>query len=87
MINKLTIDKAEYLLLKNAFAGGFTHCNAMYTEMECKNVTSYDFTSSYPTVLIAEKYPLSNSLSCNTHKQIAFLGFNLFDLSSDQGFM
>lgn len=59
MINKLTLDKAEYLLLKNAFMGGFTHCNAMYTERECKNVTSYDFTSSYPTVLISEKYPMS----------------------------
>ena len=65
MINKLTIDKAEYLLLKNAFAGGFTHCNAMYTETVCKNVTSYDFTSSYPTVLIAEKYPMSKGKRVN----------------------
>ena len=62
LIQKLTIDKPEYLLLKNAFAGGFTHCNAMYTENVCKNVTSYDFTSSYPTVLIAEKYPMSKGM-------------------------
>lgn len=62
LIQKLTIEKAEYLLLKNAFAGGFTHCNAMYTENVCKNVTSYDFTSSYPTVLIAEKYPMSKGM-------------------------
>jgi len=59
MIAKLTIDKAEYMLLKNAFAGGFTHCNAMYTDCICKDVTSFDFTSSYPTVLISEKYPMS----------------------------
>ena len=59
MIAKLTIDKAEYMLLKNAFAGGFTHCNAMYTDWICKDVTSFDFTSSYPTVLISEKYPMS----------------------------
>lgn len=39
--------------------GGFTHCNAMYTNKICHNVTSYDFTSSYPTVLISEKYPMS----------------------------
>ena len=58
-IKELTIEKPEYLLLKNAFAGGFTHCNAMYTNKICKNVTSYDFTSSYPTVLISEKYPMS----------------------------
>lgn len=62
LIQKLTIDKPEYLLLKNAFAGGFTHCNAMYTNNICKNVTSYDFTSSYPTVLIAEKYPMSKGM-------------------------
>ena len=58
-IKDLTIEKPEYMLLKNAFMGGFTHCNAMYTNKICKNVTSYDFTSSYPTVLISEKYPMS----------------------------
>ena len=58
-IKELTIEKPEYLMLKNAFAGGFTHCNAMYTNKICKNVTSYDFTSSYPTALISEKYPMS----------------------------
>ena len=58
-IKELTIEKPEYMLLKNAFMGGFTHCNAMYTQKICHNVTSYDFTSSYPTVLISEKYPMS----------------------------
>ena len=58
-IKELTIEKPEYLMLKNAFMGGFTHCNAMYTNKICRNVTSYDFTSSYPTVLISEKYPMS----------------------------
>ena len=58
-IKELTIEKPEYMLLKNAFMGGFTHCNAMYTNKICKNVTSYDFTSSYPTVLMSEKYPMS----------------------------
>ena len=58
-IKELTIEKPEYMLLKNAFMGGFTHCNAMYTNKICQNVTSYDFTSSYPTVLISERYPMS----------------------------
>lgn len=58
-IKELTIEKPEYLILKNAFMGGFTHCNAMYTQKVCHNVTSFDFTSSYPTVLISEKYPMS----------------------------
>ena len=59
LIKDLTIEPLEYLLLKNAFCGGFTHCNAMHTEQVKENVTSYDFTSSYPTVLISEKYPMS----------------------------
>lgn len=58
-IRKLTIERQEYLMLKNAFAGGFTHCNAMYNGLVVSNVTSYDFTSSYPTVLVSEKYPMS----------------------------
>lgn len=72
LIEKLTIEKLEYLMLKNAFAGGFTHCNAMYTENKCTNVTSYDFTSSYPTVLIAEKYPMSKGMKvdCKSIEQL-----------------
>ena len=68
-IKELTIEKPEYLLLKNAFAGGFTHCNAMYTNKICKNVTSYDFTSSYPTVLISEKYPMSKGREVNVNSE------------------
>lgn len=59
LIKKLSIDVLEYQMLVNAFMGGFTHCNAMYTENICDDVTSFDFTSSYPTVMIAEKYPMS----------------------------
>ena len=74
-IKELTIEKPEYMLLKNAFAGGFTHCNAMYTNTICKNVTSYDFTSSYPTVLIAEKYPMSKGMQidCKSLEQLETL--------------
>ena len=93
LIQKLTIDKPEYLLLKNAFAGGFTHCNAMYTENVCKNVTSYDFTSSYPTVLIAEKYPMSKGMKievkdikqlenlCNQYSVLMDITFNNIESS------
>lgn len=87
-IKKLTIEKPEYMLLKNAFAGGFTHCNAMYTNTICKNVTSYDFTSSYPTVLIAEKYPMSKGMQieCKSLEQLETLIKNycvLVDLRFD----
>lgn len=67
MIEKLTIEKIEYIMLQNAFAGGFTHCNALYTNAICENVTSYDFTSSYPTVLVSEKFPMSKGKKVNVH--------------------
>ena len=71
-IKELTIEKPEYLMLKNAFMGGFTHCNAMHTQKICHNVTSYDFTSSYPTVLISEKYPMSKGkeVCVNTENEL-----------------
>lgn len=56
----LTISSPQmYKQLKRAFQGGFTHANALYSGNTIKNVTSYDFTSSYPSVMIAEKYPMS----------------------------
>ena len=53
----LTVD--EYDQLKRAFQGGFTHANAFYSETTQKDVASFDFTSSYPAVMVAEKFPMS----------------------------
>lgn len=78
MIEKLTIEKVEYLMLQNAFAGGFTHCNSLYTNTVCENVTSFDFTSSYPTVLISEKYPMGKGkkVKVNDLKELLQLAEN-----------
>lgn len=60
LMKSLTISSAaEYQELKQAFAGGFTHANPHYVGKVFKNVGSIDFTSSYPTVMISEKYPMS----------------------------
>ena len=50
----------EYNQLKRAFQGGFTHANHWYVNKVIDDVTSYDFTSSYPAVMMTEKYPMSS---------------------------
>lgn len=49
----------EYDMLKRAFQGGFTHANYNKVGFVYEDVQSYDFTSSYPTVMVAEKFPMS----------------------------
>lgn len=60
LMKRLTInDPEEYNQLKRAFSGGFTHANAFYNGQTIEEVDSYDFASSYPYVLLSEKYPMS----------------------------
>ena len=59
IMNDLTITKKEYIQLKRAFMGGFTHANANYSNKLLHDVTSIDFTSSYPSVMLAEQFPMS----------------------------
>ena len=59
LIEQLVLLPEEYKQLKRAFQGGFTHANPMYSGEIVENVTSYDFTSSYPAVMVAEKFPMS----------------------------
>ena len=59
IMNDLTLNKDEYVMLKRAFMGGFTHANVNHSGKLLKNVSSIDFTSSYPAVMLAEQYPMS----------------------------
>lgn len=58
-IKALTLTLDEYDLLKQAFAGGFVHCNPFYTNKNLTKVKSFDFTSSYPSCIVCEKFPMS----------------------------
>ena len=59
IMSDLTLDRETYLQLKTAFMGGFTHSNPLYTGVTLKDVGSIDLTSSYPSVMCAEYYPMS----------------------------
>lgn len=59
LMKNLTLSANEYKQAKRAFQGGFTHCSPYYSGKTLCNVASYDFTSSYPTVMVAELFPMS----------------------------
>ena len=56
----LTVD--EYQQSRRAFSGGFTHSNPLQTEKLLYNVASWDITSSYPTVMCSERFPMGKGI-------------------------
>lgn len=61
VMNDLTLTPEIYIQLKTAFMGGFTHSNPNHTNKVLDNVASIDLTSSYPSVMLADKYPMSRA--------------------------
>lgn len=76
LMKALTITSVqEYEQLKRAFAGGFTHANVCNVGLTLKDVTSYDFTSSYPAVMIMERFPMSRGKLVEVHSKDEFLHY------------
>ena len=70
-------DWNQYLKLENVFHGGYTHANRHFidrtiTEAEDGLVQCYDFASSYPYCMIAEKFPMEkfHAISARKPEQI-----------------
>ena len=61
----INIKPSVYNMLIEAFAGGYTHANWLYTDEVLKDVDSYDETSAYPFVMVTEKFPMDIFKSCN----------------------
>ena len=87
MIKKLVPDRpSEYARLQQIFAGGYTHANQMYAgKLINELIEHYDFASSYPTVMIAEKYPMTkwyyngiNEIDENKFDDMAFIFYLKF---------
>lgn len=60
LMENLTLTPKIYKLCKLVFQGGFTHANYDKVGEILENVHSIDFTSSYPAVMLSEKYPMSS---------------------------
>lgn len=48
----------EFILLNKIFQGGYTHANCNYVGLTLNDVSSIDFTSSYPSVMLRHKFPM-----------------------------
>lgn len=61
---QINTDPKVYNMLVDAFAGGYTHANYIYTDEVLKDVDSYDETSAYPYVLVTNKFPSREFKPC-----------------------
>lgn len=59
MMKTLVINDDDYFQLKRAYCGGFTHANIHYVDRVLECIDSFDFSSSYPAVMLSERYPMS----------------------------
>lgn len=71
-VSELTLTSSEFDLCKDAFMGGYTHANSNRVNAVIENVTSMDIISSYPSVLLAEQFPMSKPEHVNitSYKQL-----------------
>lgn len=83
LMHDLRLTPAEYKLWKMSFQGGFTHANPHHVKELLFGVGSYDFTSSYPYVMLSEKFPMGKGFKINLkswdeylkYKQMFFMVF------------
>ena len=55
---KTKLSAEEYIMLRKAFRGGNTHANRFKANQVLKEVTSFDISSSYPTCIAIDDYPI-----------------------------
>ena len=58
-MKSLKLTEHLYQVNKKTYKGAVVHCNVKYSGVLKHNVDSYDFKSSYPAVMLSEKFPAS----------------------------
>lgn len=69
LMKELVLTPFEYIMLKKCFMGGYTHGSLLHSGKLLFNVDSIDFTSSYPYVMLSEKFPMSKPMFVNLKKE------------------
>ena len=54
----MVLSYEQYIQATRVFHGGYTHANRYFIDKLRKYVRCYDFSSSYPAVMLTEKYPM-----------------------------
>lgn len=69
----------EYCDLMDLFAGGWTHANSLYTDQLLKDITCFDFASSYPACMTTRTFPYTKFEECSPDEYDWLLNLNLKD--------
>lgn len=72
MMGALQLTPDSYQQSREAFMGGYVHANRHVTDYVIKNVTSIDIISSYPAVMVSEKFPMSKPIPIDLNKNKDF---------------
>lgn len=72
IMRSLTLESAEYSMLKQAFQGGFTHANPIHSGVTLYDCASIDFISSYPATMITEQFPMGKGEPVIIHNEKEF---------------
>lgn len=60
MISGMELDLDNYLSIRAATLGGFTHGSAYYAREVCEDVAGMDIASSYPAIMLSNMFPMSS---------------------------
>lgn len=83
LFNRIAITYEQYIKLTKVFHGGFTHANRYYIgKTVLGKISCYDFASSYPFVLLSERYPMEKFTSMDNCKLK-----DIIDSSEETAFM
>lgn len=58
LMKRLTLEPDEFLTLRDAFQGGFTHSNPQHTDVLLYDMLPLDIASSYPAAMASERFPM-----------------------------